>query len=62
VRDALQRLRAFGFHEAEIDGLWGPATQAAVERYQCERGLELTAKLNPTTLRALRAEAAPAGR
>jgi peptidoglycan hydrolase-like protein with peptidoglycan-binding domain len=60
VRDAQQRLRAFGFYEAEIDGLWGPATQAAVERYQRERGLEVTAKLDTSTLRALRVDAPPA--
>lgn len=58
VRDAQQRLRTLGFYEGPIDGLWGPDTQSAVERFQRQQGLEMTARLDTPTARALRADSA----
>jgi N-acetylmuramoyl-L-alanine amidase len=58
VRDAQQRLRTLGFYEGAIDGLWGPETQSAVERFQRQQGLEATARLDNATARALRADSA----
>jgi peptidoglycan hydrolase-like protein with peptidoglycan-binding domain len=60
VRDAQQRLRAFGLYDGPIDGLWGPETQAAVDRFQRQQGLDATARLDTATLRALRSDAAAA--
>jgi peptidoglycan hydrolase-like protein with peptidoglycan-binding domain len=59
VRDAQQRLSAAGFYAGAIDGLWGPDTQAAVERFQRSRGLQVTGDLNPVTTSALQAAPQP---
>jgi peptidoglycan hydrolase-like protein with peptidoglycan-binding domain len=53
VRGIQQRLRRLGFYRGPIDGEWGPGSQAAVERFQRNRGLAPTGDLNPTTLAAL---------
>jgi len=53
VRDAQQRLSVAGFYNGAIDGLWGPDTQVAVERFQRSRGLQVTGDLNQTTASAL---------
>src|SRR5438876_5255991 len=53
VRDAQQRLSALGYYTGPIDGLWGPDTQAAVERFQRDRGLQVTGDLNQVTASAL---------
>ena len=58
VRDAQQRLRTLGFYEGAVDGLWGPETQSAVERFQRQQGLDMTARLDNATVRALRADTA----
>jgi peptidoglycan hydrolase-like protein with peptidoglycan-binding domain len=55
VRDAQQRLRTLGFYAGAIDGLPGPETEAALERYQRNRGFEPTGRLDPATADALRA-------
>jgi len=35
ITEALQkRLKELGFYQGEIDGIWGPQTQAAVEAAQ----------------------------
>lgn len=53
VRGIQARLRQLGFYSARVDGKWGPATQAGVERFQRSRGLEATGQINPTTASAL---------
>ncbi|HYF06081.1 MAG TPA: peptidoglycan-binding domain-containing protein [Acetobacteraceae bacterium] len=53
VRGVQQRLRALGFYRGGADGIWGPATQTALERFQASRGLQATGQLNPTTAQAL---------
>ena len=53
VRNVQQRLRSLGFYRGAIDGLWGPATQAAIERFQQGRGLQSSGQVNPATLQAL---------
>jgi peptidoglycan hydrolase-like protein with peptidoglycan-binding domain len=58
VRDAQQRLHTYGHYSGPIDGMWGPETQAAVERYQQNRGLAVTGKLDDATRNALRVPAA----
>lgn len=53
VRNVQQRLRVLGFYRGGVDGLWGPGTQTAIERFQQSRGLQSTGQLNPTTLTAM---------
>ena len=47
------RLRALGFYRGQADGVWGPGTQAAIERFQQGRGLQATGQINPVTAQAL---------
>lgn len=54
VRDTQMRLQAAGFYNGPIDGVWGPETQAAVERYQQNRKLPVTGRIDEPTRTALR--------
>lgn len=53
VRGVQNRLRQLGFYAGRADGVWGPRSQAALERFQKSRGLEATGDLNPMTASAL---------
>ncbi|HYZ61742.1 MAG TPA: peptidoglycan-binding domain-containing protein [Acetobacteraceae bacterium] len=53
VRTIQGRLRQLGFYPGQIDGIWGPTMQAALERFQQGRGLQATGQLNPATVTAL---------
>lgn len=53
VRNVQSRLRAMGFYRGRLDGVWGPGTQAAVERFQQGRGLQVNGQINPATAQAL---------
>jgi peptidoglycan hydrolase-like protein with peptidoglycan-binding domain len=53
VRAIQGRLRQLGFYPGQIDGLWGPAMQSSIERFQQGRGLQATGQLNPATVTAL---------
>ncbi len=53
VRNLQSRLRTLGFYRGGIDGVWGPGTQGAIERFQQGRGLQPTGQLNPATAQAL---------
>ena len=54
---ALQRsLRARGQRPGPIDGVYGPRTEAAVERLQRDRGLAVDGIVGPRTLRVLNAK------
>jgi N-acetylmuramoyl-L-alanine amidase len=55
VRRAQERLQALGYYNGPIDGLWGAETASAVERFQRERGMEVSGRLNGATQAALRA-------
>lgn len=46
-------LQELGFHDARVDGHFGPATDAAVREYQLNYGLEADGICGPVTLRAL---------
>lgn len=59
VRDAQQRLTALGLYAGPVDGIWGPDTQVAVERFQRNRGLQVTGDLNQVTTSALQAAPLP---
>jgi peptidoglycan hydrolase-like protein with peptidoglycan-binding domain len=57
---ALQRsLRALGHRPGPVDGLYGPLTEAAVERLQRDSGLSVDGVVGPQTRRVLNAEAPP---
>ena len=51
---ALQaRLGELGYYSGRIDGVMGEPTEAALKRYQTEKGLEATGKLDPATAKSL---------
>lgn len=39
------RLRQLGVYDGRVDGVWGPDSQAALERFQQSRGLQVTGQL-----------------
>ncbi len=53
VRNLQARLRGLGFYRGAVDGIWGPGTQASIERFQQGHGLQPTGQLNPATAMAL---------
>jgi hypothetical protein len=53
VSGAQTQLARQGYYRGEIDGIVGPATRRAIMRYQSDRGLRVTGRLNEDTLRAL---------
>lgn len=53
VRDLQERLGALGFHFGDIDGLFGPQTDAALREFQHNCGLVADSILGPSTLTAL---------
>jgi peptidoglycan hydrolase-like protein with peptidoglycan-binding domain len=60
VREAQNKLHTLGLYDGGADGLWGPETQAAVERFQRNQNLPVTTRLDGPTLSALRsADTAP---
>jgi peptidoglycan hydrolase-like protein with peptidoglycan-binding domain/DNA invertase Pin-like site-specific DNA recombinase len=57
---ALQRtLRALGHRPGPVDGLYGPLTEAAVERLQRDTGLSADGIVGPQTRRVLNTETPP---
>lgn len=52
-------LREQGYYNGNIDGVWGEGTAAAANKYRREHGLEATAALDISLLKAMNAERAP---
>ncbi len=50
VQDDLHRQ---GVYDGRIDGVWGPDSQAALERFQQTHGLQVTGQLNQATVATL---------
>jgi peptidoglycan hydrolase-like protein with peptidoglycan-binding domain len=48
-----ERLRDLGAYQGRVDGIWGPESQQALERFQQGRGLQANGQINPATLSAL---------
>lgn len=48
-----ERLRQVGAYPGRADGVWGPDSQAALERFQQARGLQVTGGLNQATAATL---------
>ena len=53
VRDVQQALNDKGYNAGAVDGLWGPATEDAVRRFQQASNLPQTGELERSTLAAL---------
>src|SRR5689334_11969213 len=54
VRVAQNRLHKLGYYNGPIDGIWGPDTAGAVDRFQRFRGIPETGRLDETTRISLR--------
>lgn len=48
-----ERLREAGVYSGGADGVWGPESQAALDRFQQARGLPVTGSINLATAQAL---------
>ncbi|MES2712805.1 MAG: peptidoglycan-binding protein [Pseudomonadota bacterium] len=48
-----ERLREAGVYTGSPDGVWGPESQAALDRFQQARGLPVTGSINLATAQAL---------
>ena len=48
-----ERLRQLGAYTGRVDGVWGPDSQAALDRFQQARGLQVTGQLNQATTSTL---------
>jgi len=59
VRDLQERLAAAGLSPGEIDGVFGPHTQAAVVAFQLQQGLVPDGEVGPQTRAALKSAQAP---
>ena len=47
------RLRQMGAYNGRVDGIWGPDSQSALERFQQSRGLQVSGQLNQATAATL---------
>jgi peptidoglycan hydrolase-like protein with peptidoglycan-binding domain len=47
------RLRSLGFYNGAVDGIWGPATEDAILRYQQVNSLQPNGQPNPATVSAM---------
>ena len=48
-----ERLRQMGAYSGRVDGIWGPDSQSALERFQQGRGLQVSGQLNQATAATL---------
>lgn len=53
VTQVQERLRQAGVYSGRPDGVWGPDSQAALERFQQSRGLQVSGQLNQATAATL---------
>lgn len=53
VTQVQERLRQAGAYSGRPDGVWGPDSQAALERFQQRNGLQATGQLNQATAATL---------
>jgi peptidoglycan hydrolase-like protein with peptidoglycan-binding domain len=58
VAVAQQRLKDRGYYDGPVDGVMGPATEAALRTFQRDRRLTVTGKVDAPTTRALVSETA----
>lgn len=53
VTKVQEQLREAGAYRGQADGIWGPDSQAALERFQQSRGLQVSGQLNQATAATL---------
>jgi peptidoglycan hydrolase-like protein with peptidoglycan-binding domain len=53
VRQAQQKLTAQGYDPGPVDGKWGPRTQNSVKKFQEDRNLKASGRLDQETMAAL---------
>jgi len=53
VLEAQRALRDLGYHPGPIDGMFGPQTRAALEKYQVAEKLPVTGELDAETMQRL---------
>ncbi|MDO9711004.1 peptidoglycan-binding domain-containing protein [Paracraurococcus lichenis] len=53
VTQVQEKLRQAGAYTGKADGVWGPDSQAALERFQMTHGLVASPQLNPATAATL---------
>ncbi|WP_084112542.1 peptidoglycan-binding domain-containing protein [Belnapia moabensis] len=53
VTQVQERLRQAGLYSGRPDGVWGPDSQAALERFQQSRGLQVSGQMNQATAATL---------
>ncbi len=53
VRQVQQALQQHGMYRSRVDGVWGPATAAAVRSYQQQHNLNASGELDTDTLASL---------
>lgn len=53
VREAQRALRDLGYHPGPIDGMFGPQTRTALEKYQLAEKLPVTGQLDAETIKRL---------
>lgn len=53
VRNVQSRMRALGFYRGDLDGVWGPGMQEALQRFQQSSGIQVSGRLNTQTVTAL---------
>ena len=53
IADVQAALQQLGYYAYAVDGVLGPATEAAIANYQRDNGLPVTGAIDPTTVRSL---------
>jgi hypothetical protein len=53
IADVQAELQEMGYYRGEVDGLLGPLTREALQEYQADQGLEITAVIDEPTLDSL---------
>jgi peptidoglycan hydrolase-like protein with peptidoglycan-binding domain len=53
IRSVQQTLKQQNLYRGRVDGVWGPATEAAVRSYQQQHNLNASGQLDPQTLGAM---------
>jgi peptidoglycan hydrolase-like protein with peptidoglycan-binding domain len=53
VQSVQERLRSAGAYTGNVDGVWGPDSEAALQRFQASHQLQVTGQLNQATAATL---------
>ena len=56
IRDVQQKLKDAGYDVGQVDGKWGPRTNAALQKFQQAQGIQASGELDQQTLSALGVE------